>query len=205
MAPLLFAVLTALIYRLRGGGFGINDWRPDFLHSRYIAFLLQTALFVVLFRFRIRHPWWQGLIAGILWLFAVTPAWGPWFDIGTSPAKTTSDPTVSWIHGVLDVLFGSSQDELPATGDVWRDATGMVLRGLFFLPLLASIHRPSRWKRLAILSTLWLLLYTGSHAVYRHLWTDGLHAEFYVGFVLGLLTFPPEHADLGIDAFASLE
>ena len=190
MTYLLFVVCSALIYRLRGGGFAVNDWRPGFLHSRYIAFLLQSLLFIAIIRGFTTRPWWHGLLAGVLWLLAVSFAWGAWFDLGTFLGPQKTDPGVAWIHAVLDLLFGPLPKERILADEVARDAVGMALRGIFFIPLLAFILRPFSWKCLAILASIWIPLYPACYALHHHLWPTGPNPELYVGLLLGLLTFP---------------
>lgn len=55
-AVLVFAIVCAFLYRLRGGGFGVNEWKPFHVHSRFIAWLPQTLLYIAAVRCLARRP-----------------------------------------------------------------------------------------------------------------------------------------------------
>jgi hypothetical protein len=55
-AVLVFAIVYAFLYRLRGGGFGVNEWKPIHVHSRFIAWIPQMLLFIFAARCFARRP-----------------------------------------------------------------------------------------------------------------------------------------------------
>jgi hypothetical protein len=190
----VFAIICAFIFRLRGGGFGVNDWKPFAIHSRFIAWLPQVLLYIFTvrcFAHRTRH---DGLWLGVLWLFAVLPGWGAWFDVGTFPGSLEDGHEIDWIDRLLDLGFGPLANYMGQLREAWRDAAGLAFRGIYFWPLVFFAARSKgwsfEWKRVLCWCCLWTVLYPLCYAVGHRWWLAGPSPEFYVGFILGLAAFP---------------
>ncbi len=193
-AVVVFALTCAFIYRLRGGGFGVNEWKPLAIHSRFIAWMPQTLLYICAVRYFARRRWSDGIWLGLLWLFAVLPGWGAWFDVGTFRGTLENGHEIAWIDSLLDLGFGPLADYMGQPREAWRDAAGLAFRGIYFWPLVFFAAKKSgwsfEWRRALCWCGLWTVLYPLCYAVGHRWWLAGPSPEFYVGFILGLATFP---------------
>jgi len=187
---LLIAAACAVIYRLRGGGFDVNEWKPIAVHSRFIAWIPQTLLYIVGMCWLAGRSWRQGVWLGLLWLIAVLPGWGAWFDVGTFRGRLEDGYEIGWIDGLLDASFGPLAEYLGQTREAWRDAVGLSLRGLYFWLLILLAAGRSHLRRALLWCAVWTVLYPLCYAVGHRWWLAGPHPEFYAGFILGLATFP---------------
>ena len=196
-----FVMACAVIYRLRGGGFGVNDWKPLPVHSRFIAWIPQTLLYILASRWSGRRSGSSGLMLGLLWLFAVLPGWGAWFDVGTYRGTPQDGYEIKWIDNLLDFGFGPLGNYLGQPREAWRDAAGLGLRGIYFWPLIFSAAWKCKWSvqwdRALLWCALWTILYPLCYAVGHRWWIVGPSPEFYVGFILGLATLPASNCLVG--------
>jgi len=184
MINLSIIVLSALLNRFRGGGFG-GGWirEKTGIHPRIFA---ATGLFVVSLSI---HPWFNCLDIAVAYLIFVSAPWGRWYTLGFLNRDTASGPPNRFERFV---------ENLSDIGGVRRDWLAFALRNfimgipVFFIPLL-------KWpldSLFLIVAIVWAWVFVGCYWIgWRIFYWTGYHhenggtpvAEMIAGALIGVM------------------